>query len=797
MESYVANVSDRCETLACAISMGVVGIWCMHFIGNRAIVLGNGEPPIQIVYSSGYTTLSVVLPVTGLIIAFSTGEYRPRRPCFQWVAISSAGVFAGCSIVGMHYLGNLGVTNYLLRYSSRFLTASIIIAIGDCLAVLVLFYRLREQWISAWWKRVFCAMALAGGISAMHFTASTSCSYTLRRYNTQAQMRSRNVQVLIAGVLCGTAALFVLSYLLIAQHRQRLTKRRSQKVMLASAVFDPSGRILVTTEGLLPCKEITDKYNQRTFDDDFDTAHPVFQWIFRVTHNWSGVSDLIPRMKSHIGAARENGLDSSRPGSSQSSAMYDAETYNNYEILFEERFCTAAASIASSLHIPIGCLGTLYDKIVETGTLMERGSTSQRLALVRDKTTIDLEALRLNMFGKGQLLFITREVTEEESWRLLNAGYRFGNVQHVARPIAHALQIPLYHLELHLAGLKRYCQDLRAFSKPGTWISFFAMVPKPHHKGFDVVVKRNHQDQLPDVQLLQTRPEPWQHELLARLDGQRVQHILSLAKNPRDSFTESLDIRDLRFILLLRDTIKTLIHPFPQEWIRTAQFWAKPISAQYAHPMENQATSTTMYAFTVIGDMHGSIDGAETLTRIPRTFFEARHRCYPGSPDHALLAREIRSTFEPLFAQRQEVRARRLGKLSSAMTGRGNPIAKLKAVHAGLQVSSRSSSINPSEGSSSIHELVDKPLRPSDSSYGSEKFKTQKWGGIMVNSETVVTSDSENGISNNERSTKGLPLGTNVAVSTAKPEVTFVDQLVAITKERFLPNSRAGTSSWD
>lgn len=769
----------------------------MHFIGNRAILLGKGQPPIQLVYSSGYTTLSVVLPVFGLIIAFSTGEYRPRRPCLHWVAISSAGVFAGCSIVGMHYLGNLGVTNYHLRYSSRFLTASIIIAIGDCLAVLVLFYRLREQWISAWWKRVLCAMALAGGISAMHFTASTSCSYKLRHYNTRAQMRSRNVQVIIAGVLCGTSAILVLAYLLIARHRERLTKRRSQKVMLASAVFDPSGRILVTTEGLLPSKEITDKYNQRTFDDDFDTAHPVFQWIFRVTHNWSGVSDLIPRMKSHIGAAKGDGLDSSRPASSQSSTMYDAETYSNYELLFEERFCTAAASIASSLHIPIECLGTLYDKIVETGTLMEGGKTSRRLALVKDKTTVDLEALRLNLFGKGQLLFITREVTEEESWRLLNAGYRFASVQQVSRNIAHALQIPLPHLESHLAGLKRYSQDAHAISKPGTWISFFAMVPKPHSKGFDVVVKRNYRDQLPDVQLLQTRPEKWQQDIIARLDGQRVQQILSATKNPRDSFSDCLDMRDLRFVSLLRDSIKTLTQPFPQEWIRTAQFWAKPLSAQYAHPTQTLATATTVYAFTVIGDMHSSIDGAETLTRIPRTFFEARHRCYAGSPDHALLAREIHSTFEPLFAQRHEVRMHRLAKLSSAMTGTTNPLAKLKAAHDALQVPSRSSSVDPSEGSSSVHELVDKPMRPSDFSYGGEKARHQQWGGILVNSETVVKSHSENELANSNRSANNLPMGTNVAVTTAKPETTFADQLVSVTKERFLPTSRAGTSTWD
>lgn len=39
--------------------MGGIAIWCMHYIGNRAIVLGGGLDPLQIQYSSGFTALSV------------------------------------------------------------------------------------------------------------------------------------------------------------------------------------------------------------------------------------------------------------------------------------------------------------------------------------------------------------------------------------------------------------------------------------------------------------------------------------------------------------------------------------------------------------------------------------------------------------------------------------------------------------------------------------------------------------------------------------------------------------------
>jgi NO-binding membrane sensor protein with MHYT domain len=143
--------------------MGLVGIWCMHFIGNRSIVLGNGDPSIQLVYAPTWTVLSVFLPVIGLTIAFSAAEFSSLSPILHWVALTCTGVFAGLSVTSMHYLGNIGITNYYLAYRTRFLVASVIIAVGDCWAVLLLFYRLREKWISSWWKRLLCAALLAGG----------------------------------------------------------------------------------------------------------------------------------------------------------------------------------------------------------------------------------------------------------------------------------------------------------------------------------------------------------------------------------------------------------------------------------------------------------------------------------------------------------------------------------------------------------------------------------------------------------------------------------------------------------
>lgn len=768
--------------------MGLVGIWCMHFIGNRAIILGDGDPGIQLVYNSGYTVLSVVLPVTGLIIAFSAAEFPSRLPWFHWTALACTGIFAGLSIVGMHYLGNFGVSNYVLHYSPRFLAASIIIAIGDCLTVLVLFYSLREKWISSWWKRVLCAMSLAGGVSAMHFTASTSCIYHLQSFNSDSKNSSRDIQVIVAGVMCGAAAFLVMGFLLISRSRDRLLRNRSQKVTLACAIFDPAGRILVTTEGALPSREITDKYHHRTFEEEFDTAHPVFQWVFRVTHNWVGVGDLIPKMRSHLNAQKHSEIGE-RPSSSQASSIYDAGTYSNYEILFEERFCTAAANIAMSLNIPIEQLGVLYDRIIQTGTLKAEDKISKRATQGEEPTPSQLEAaLRLSIFGKGLVLFLVREASHEDTDKLLNAGMRFATVHHVTRNISYAMQIPQPCLESHLSGLKRYVENLQTTEKPGTWLSFFALIPKPNSKGFDVVVKKDARDQLPDVQLLPRHPDQSQVTFLNRLDGQRINSILALLEDRAGKLASTLTVEETWFGRDLRNKMLELIQPFPREWTEQARFWSKQLVAHYSHPLQNRSTVTTMYAFTVIGDMHASIDASQTLGRIPRTFFEARHRCYAGSPDHALLARDIHQAFAPLFARKLPKRHRK-AKLSVALAD--NPIARLTKTSTGDRRSTRDSSLDHGDDNSSMHELVDRPLHPSGSSRNSERNRANTWGGILVNSETVVKTDSKHDFPHDGLGPVGLPMGMRVAVGTAEPDITFVNELVGITRERFLPAAKS------
>src|SRR5271170_6560584 len=84
-----------------AFSMGGVAIWCMHYIGNRAIVLYGGQNRLQLSYSAGFTVLSFFIPVIVLLLAYIIIG-AVENPAIWRLLVG--GTFAGAAICGMHYL---------------------------------------------------------------------------------------------------------------------------------------------------------------------------------------------------------------------------------------------------------------------------------------------------------------------------------------------------------------------------------------------------------------------------------------------------------------------------------------------------------------------------------------------------------------------------------------------------------------------------------------------------------------------------------------------------------------------
>lgn len=157
-----------------AVTMGGIGIWCMHFVGNHAIILHDGAIETHISYDSGFTALSFFLPICMLIVAFYFIGVTERAD--SWYIIF-AGILTGASACGMHYVGQLGISNYKCTYKPGYVVGASLIAVAASITALGVFFRLRASWTNSWWKRGLCAMVLAMAVAGMHYTASAGTSY--------------------------------------------------------------------------------------------------------------------------------------------------------------------------------------------------------------------------------------------------------------------------------------------------------------------------------------------------------------------------------------------------------------------------------------------------------------------------------------------------------------------------------------------------------------------------------------------------------------------------------------------
>lgn len=154
--------------------MGGVGIWCMHFIGNRAIVLGDGNSSIQIAYNVTFTGVSFVLPVCVVLTAFYAIGFEEKA---GYIRIIFGGFLTGASVCGMHYVGQLGIANYHCTYKAGYVVGAAIIAAFSSTAALSIFFRWRATWTNSWWRRGICSGLLAMAVSGMHWTATVGTAY--------------------------------------------------------------------------------------------------------------------------------------------------------------------------------------------------------------------------------------------------------------------------------------------------------------------------------------------------------------------------------------------------------------------------------------------------------------------------------------------------------------------------------------------------------------------------------------------------------------------------------------------
>jgi NO-binding membrane sensor protein with MHYT domain len=171
----------------------------MHSIGNRAIILGDGRMELQLTYNAGYTTLSAFLPIVILFLGLTLGEYLVANHKGVWSFLIVGGFVVGLSITGMHYIGNLGISNYKLLNSPGYIVGAAAIAVGVSIAALSLFFYLKAKWIHSWPRRIAIAVLLACTVSGMHWLATVGTTYVLIELTPNEGTRDVN---LIVAIVC-------------------------------------------------------------------------------------------------------------------------------------------------------------------------------------------------------------------------------------------------------------------------------------------------------------------------------------------------------------------------------------------------------------------------------------------------------------------------------------------------------------------------------------------------------------------------------------------------------------------
>ncbi|KFY49131.1 hypothetical protein V495_00719 [Pseudogymnoascus sp. VKM F-4514 (FW-929)] len=627
-----------------SISMGGISIWCMHYIGNRATVLGDGHLAIQIAYNPGFTALSFFVPIIVLLAAFMAVGSSDK---ISKIRLPVGGALAGLAICGMHYLGQAGISNYTCVYSVGYVVGSAVIAVFASITALSVFFALRAAWTDSWWKRALCAVILACAVFGMHWVASVGTQYRLKTANPSASGDiPRNSTVIVIIVLSVAACVIILALTVITQRRRTRSANRAQQVVLASAIFDRNGRLLVTPEGVLPNQKVTTSYVEWSFDEIFGTSHPVFQWIFRTTRNWSSISSLLPGMRTHLQQTKKY-----RPGvKAETEAPGSEDGYtDDYSVVFRELFCIAAAGLAEQLNEPLENVGVLFDEIFKTGEIHGNDSKAQAKGSNPPSTDEERNVAGAPVLSKGQLLILVRNVEKAEADRLAASGYRFAEIQSVARILSRSMQINCDDLPGRLATMYEYSKDTPIMD-PGVHLALFALRASVRG-GFDILVPKNRRNQLPSMQLPIDNLRGWETEYLSQLDGMSVSACLKfLDTKALKAVTVS---KEQLFAIEFRDTLVALSDEIDDPHFNDALLIAQPLTVPCRGPNADAPPGrASMLAFRLIVPIQYRARG-QKLEFVPLSFFRTQQYVYKNSPDHQHFTRKVHREFAPILSRRR------------------------------------------------------------------------------------------------------------------------------------------------
>lgn len=549
----------------------------------------------------------------------------------------------------------------------------------------------------------------------------------------------------------------------VAIYTARVMRRyahKAQQVILAAAVFDKDGRILVNPDGLLPSEKITDSFIEKNASDTFGIVHPLFHWMFRASRNWDNITPLISGMANHLAQLPRASRDRDSVGAIR---MIDeqGEMIPDYDLVLRELFCVAAVGLADKTKETLPSVGKLWDDILPTGggtVRPDRGLQSAGQDSLSDSDLAEKGLQRRkHEFGRGSLMFLVRRVQNERDLaRLEAAGFRFAELRQVSSIISSSMQIKCWDFEARLQRMADNA-DEESNLEPGVHLGFFSIRARVGSYGFDVLVRKGARNLLPSVQLPIARFEPWHLEFLQQLNGMSASNLWR-----RLDALKRLSSRETVFTTMLYDALESL-----REWIDESIFDEAVLSSKVVtlptRSDRGDQQATSMISLCMVIPIHVQVNN-DKCELLPLNFFKVRQVVGTDGPPQLAFAQMLHREFAPIAkcvsAEKRAVvaedrkrssfrdsplpsRLRRLGRhhnMSQAVDGEGNPIPTTLG---------RPSSMSNSNDTGSTLKLWpgrrNSDNRSADSSldsppvYSSQEGPAKSaFGGIMVSEEIRV-----------------------------------------------------------
>jgi len=327
----------------------------------------------------------------------------------------------------------------------------------------------------------------------------------------------------------------------------------------------------------------------------------------------------------------------------------------NYETIFCELFCVAAAALARQMNERLANVGMLWDEILTTGghVLNDSGSSvSSSHKVRRDENTKKERRDHLDLLEKGEaqpemlkhghLMFLVRRVDNAQAEHLAAAGYLFAEPRQVAHIIGDRMQIRVKDFELKLRSMERYARG--SMLAPGVHLGLFAVRTQFHQAGFDVLVRREARNLLPSMELPLDRLEQHHIDFLRSFHG--VSMAAALHRLDRVSVA---DPRDTSFAAILRDAIRNLKTSVQDAVFDSAKLVPKIVQVPCI-PLSSDSRPATcsMIVFSIMIPIHVRVE-APAYEFIPLQFFKVQQMVYKNCPHKAAFVRSMHRTISPLL----------------------------------------------------------------------------------------------------------------------------------------------------